>query len=836
MIVLAAGTWSVLALAGAASETSGLEGGAKRIETVRLAEDDRALLPVVVATNASEALRAAAADLAEHLGKMAGGSFEVVEGDGNRGLVLGTLAQFPDPALTEPLAIRDGVDGREAYAIRTGPGRVRLIGATDLGASHAAYRLLESLGCRWFFPAPEWTVVPRRPTFSATLWETDRPRILSRRIWWGYGFFDRSQKRSQADYEAWCRRNRVAQSRRISCGHAWQTIIADNRAVFDEHPEYLALVKGQRKGPQFCVSTPEVRQLAVDWALGQFRRRPDLDMVSLETADGDGHCECDACLKMGNISDRVFGLANEAARAVAREFPGKMIGLYAYNDHCEPPSFDLEPNVYVQSTAGFIRGRYTFDELMKVWPKRCRNMGFYEYFSVWLWDFDMPPGGRGADVGYIRKRLREYAALGATSVDAESGNNWGLHGRGYYAAARLMWNPETDLDALLADFYEQAFGPAAEPMRRYYERLDPGTQPLFSDHLLGLALRDLDEATRLAAGRPDVLARLDHLKQYQHYVRLRWDFERAPDKERKKEIALQTLTHLYRTRYSYMNHWEAVRQAWLPKLVKDLDAPEWTDRAGGAPPWKVETPLDQGETDRLFRADLAYFKPQQVEEVAFSNNLVPAGLSASAPAESFQKYQGGATYALWSREGEPLELTVGTGVIAWYRDRPEAVWTLADETGRELSTGRLPQDGETHDLRLAVPAPGAYRFAFRDQSAGWSIRVPAGRPVALVLARGSGPSHMGHMQRMYFFVPKGVRRLTYYWKGGPHRVHGPDGDLRTEVTANGSFVTLEVPEGDDGRPWSFTRLALGRLWFFNAPNVLAASPDALLLPREVVAP
>ena len=86
-----------------------------------------------------------------------------------------------------------------------------------------------------------------------------------------------------------------------------------------------------------------------------------------------------------------------------------MVGLYAYNDHCEPPSFALEPNVYVQSTAGFIRGQYTFG---------------------------------------------------------------------------LLWNPKADVDALLTDVFQQAFGPAAAPVRRYYERLDPGNEPLVSEHLL----------------------------------------------------------------------------------------------------------------------------------------------------------------------------------------------------------------------------------------------------------------------------------------------------------------------------------------------------------------
>ncbi len=743
--------------------------GDRTADGLLLAKNRTARVPIVVAQDVSESTRQVAAELAEYLGRITGAKFDVTTGDGARGIVLGTLAQFPDPGLKDALAIRDGVDGREAFAIRTEPDRLRLIGATELGASHAAFRFLESLGCRWFFPAPEWTV------------------------------------------------------------------IADNRTAFDAQPEYLALVKNERRGPQMCVSNPAVRQVAVEWALSQLRRRPELDMVSLETSDGSDHCECESCQKLGSISERAFGLANEAARAIAKEFPGKMVGMYAYNDHCEPPSFPLEPNVYVQSTAGFIRGRYTFDELMKIWPKQCRNMGFYEYFSVWLWDFDMPPGGRGADVRLICQRMQKYAALGATSVDCESGNNWGLHGRGYYVANRLLWNPGTDVDALLADFYGQAFGPAAAVMQRYYERLDPGNDPLLSEHLLGLALRDLDEASRLAKDRPDVLARLDHLKQYQHYVRLRWEHQRAADKPRKQELALQALTHVYRTRYSYMNHWEAIRQSWIDQLVKEFDQPSWWDRGGRqTPPWKIDPSVGRDETEQRFREDLVFFQPQDVVKRTFSTDLVPAGLKSDSPAASRQQYQKGTRYALWSTGGEPLELTIVTGIIAWYRDRPDATYVVTDAIGKEVTRGRLPQDGKEHPLRVEVAAAGLYWFEFNDQAAAWSIRVAAGRPVAVALSRSAPPAHLGHMQRMYFFVPRGTRKIEYYWKGGPHTVHGPDGAVQAEVTASGKFVTVEVPAGSDGQPWSITRLALGHLWFFNVPNYLAAAPDALLVPREVL--
>jgi hypothetical protein len=331
-----------------------------------------------------------------------------------------------------------------------------------------------------------------------------------------------------------------------------------------------------------------------------------------------------------------------------------------------------------------------------------------------------------------------------------------------------------------------------------------------------------------------VLARLDHLKQYFHYVRLRWEHDRTKDKERKKKLALAALTHVYRSRYSYMNHWEAVRQSWTRRAAEEFEEPTWAfnDRSGQQP-WKVNDPYTHDETEHLFQEDLARFQPEPVEELSFSENLIPARFTSKSPAASYQRYQKGTRYALYSRNGEPIEAAIITGVIAWYRDRPNATYTLNDANGKEIASDRLPQDGEEHVLRLAVPRAGLYWFEFNDQAAGWGIKVAAGEPAAVALNRSKHPAHMGHMQRMYFYVPKGTKQLQYYWKGGPHVLHGPDGKPVAEITSKGKFVTIDVPTDTDGQVWSLSKLALGHLWFFNVPNYLAASPDALLVPREV---
>ena len=803
-----------------------------------LAEQSRALEPIIISPKASDATKTIAKELADYLGRITGAKFDVQAGDGSRGIVFGTLAEFPNPALAKSLEIKNTYDDKEAFAIRTEPKRLLLLGATELGASHAAFRFLEHVGCRWFFPAQEWEVVPERKTLSISLDETDRPRILARRIWYGYGSFaDKGHPRggsTQKDYQAWARHNRMAGSFTVHAGHAWQAIIADNKKIFAEHPEYLALVKSERKGPQLCVSNPEVKRLATEWALKQLEKNPTREMVSMECSDGHGHCECPECKKLGSVSDRVFGLANHVARDVGKKHPGKLVGCLAYSDHSEPPTIVLEPNVYVQLTAGFNYGKYSHDELVELWPKKCSNLGFYEYYSVWLWDFDKLPGGNGANLTRTKTMIDRYVKAGATSYDAESGNNWGVHGRGYYIANKLLWNPDADVNALLADFYDKAFGPAAEPMKRYYERIAPDEKPIMSRGLIGEAFRDIAEGARLAQDRPDMLARIDQLKHYLRYVHLRWQLDHEKDKLKQKELTVEALTLAYRTRYEYMNHWAAMKQTFAEAAAKKFDEPGWSPKEKGAKPWIVDKPVTREETEQWFRAGLDYFKPTPVTEVKFSSDLVRPGFTSNKPAISQQTYQNAATYALCSVSGEPLEVEFTAGIIVHYRDRPAATWKLTDGNGNVIVSGKVPLDGEAHKLSIKVPKAGTYLFEGKS-SAGWRLKVEPGRTVSLLNVRGQRLLHLGQMQEMYFFVPKGTRELHYFWSGGPHKVLDADRKIVGEVKTSDEVVTIAVPTGKDGQVWSLSQRAHGQVWFFNAPNVLAASPAALLLPRELVA-
>lgn len=813
-------------------------------EPLKLADGGRAHVPIVLSQQATDRQKELAAELAEYLGRISGAEFEVITGDGSEGIVLGTLREVPLPEWREALKVR-GHDGVEAYGIRSQSKRLLVLGATDLGLDRGITRLLQTLGCRWFFPNQAWHIVPRREPVTVDLNLTDRPALASRVIWWGWGYWDRQVR---DDHAEWMRRNWMGESLKVSCGHAWQRIISEHKETFQQHPEYLAwrpirhqqtgeVLSGERGGEKFCISNPRLVELCRQHGRDYFQKHPDADMVSLEPSDGGGHCQCEKCLAMGSVPQRVHYLTNEVAKAVRRKHPGKYVGTYAYNLHSEPPSFKMEPNVYVQITAGFTRGQYTFLELIDQWAKHADQLGIYEYLNVWAWGRDMPGRPRGADLEYLQQRIPYYIEQGATTMSCESGSNYGINGLGYLVASRLMWDPKADVQAICEDFYDKAFGPGAEAMKRYYERFDTGRKPLLSDHLLALAHRDVAEASKSAAQRGDVLARLDDVKLYLYYVRLMRELELRRGKDSRLTAVFALLKFAYRTRHRYIVNSPAIRGRYAAYYLQGIDQPEEWDygKMHGKPTWCTGKDYTSDEIEQLFEAGRKRFKVQKFREYEFSDDLTPGNFDP-APGGGTARlcFQGSEPFIMHSRNGQPLEFRLLTGYIAHYRDRRPTQWKLTDRDDNEIAGGTLPLDGKWHPIRAEVLRSGNYHLDVNDFGAGWQIEYEPGKPYVWALQRGRRAYSLGNTGSLYFFVPKGTREIAYHVEGSAHRVLDATGREIAKIEKQpGNVVVVPVPEGQDGRAWCLRGLSRTHLWLLNCPNYVAANAEDLLAPREL---
>jgi hypothetical protein len=319
-----------------------------------IAQNGELKMQVAVGPAASERTRNAAASLASYLSRMTGGKCAVQEGTGASELAVGTPADFPKLKLEAPLTDKDPTR-REDYLLRSHGQGIWLIGATDLAVEHAVWDFLHRLGYRQFFPGETWEVVPEAKNLALAVDRLEQPDYYARRIWYGFG----AAPWAKEEYLDWCAKNRAVSGIEINSGHAYDGILRRHEKEFAAHPEYLALVNGERGGARakkFCIANAGLRELVVNDTLQHFAANPQRDCVSLDPSDGGGWCECEECRKLGSVSDRALMLANQAAEAVEKKHPGRFVAMYAYNEHSPPPTIRVHPRVVINVATSFIKG------------------------------------------------------------------------------------------------------------------------------------------------------------------------------------------------------------------------------------------------------------------------------------------------------------------------------------------------------------------------------------------------------------------------------------------------------------------------------------------------
>jgi len=769
----------------------------------------------------------AATELARWLTEMTGAPFAITN-DAPTGLF---LLHTNSPLVVASDRERLVEKGPEAFLIRAaGNSNLWIVGNSSLALDAGVYTYLEKLGCRWYFPHEAWRIIPRRSNIVLTAEILSKPDYESRRIFLAYGTRSKVADAALAEWNRW---NRMSGSFRAQTGHAYPAIVNRNKAEFEKHPEYFAiLANGGRDtnrvaaARKFCVSNEGLVQLCIADAFRQFETSPETMMISLDPSDGPGSCECDDCKKIGTVSDRVFHLANRVAKAVGEKYPGKWVGLYAYSSHLMPTSLKLEPNVYVMLATAFNSTPYTIDQLIELWGKRVTKLGIREYYGVMAWDFDMPGQPRGARIGYLGKSIPHFHSLGANAMTAESNIGWISRGLGHYVAAKLLWDVRADVPALCDDFYAKCFGAARPPMEELFQRWQRNRNPVPTSHDLAIWLRLTDDGARLATDDP-TRARIEQIKYYLHYVALYHDYRNAIGDK------------VERTAYEDM-----LRYAWR---VKDLGVcasyPLARRLANSKAPtpahkfnnpkcvWCDETPVTSAELETLFRADLAkYQEIQGLKVVAYSNVFKPlddrrGGVFAEnafrGPHEFIVRI---GTEAATLRVASDFVYGRGYETTAKFYSIAEEI---DDEADTPVYEQKLPGNLAFHEVNLATLKPGTYRLVLDDRRSGFKV-VTDGLQLS-IRADAANKVWTSNRSDFYFYVPPGTRKFVIV-ADGPMTVQKPKGG-KQEFSAKQSLREVDVKEGEEGL-WKILEQR-GKFYFLGIPPYVALAPQQMLLPEII---
>jgi hypothetical protein len=832
-----------------------------------LAANGKAMIAITTSPDASSKVKTLAATLAEYLGKISGAKFEVSTGDGKTGIALGTVADFPALALAgefEP----ENPTRREEYLLRSHANGVLLIGATEQAVSHAVWDFLYRLGYRQFFPGPNWEVVPSTPTLNIAVNSFEKPDYLQRDIWYGFG----ALKSRQSATREWQERNRMDESFDVATGHAYESIISRHDSAkedpdgdgFFAHPEYYALVHGVRKPPKFCISNPGLRALVVKDALQAFAARPERTSYSVEPSDGGGWCECDKCAAMGSISNRVVTLANQVAAAVDADprFHGKKyIGMQAYSFHSTPPHIKLHPRIIVRVATHYGPAP---EPNLAAWQKQGAAMtGIREYYSVNVWDRDVPGKARAANLDTINNSIKTFYDLGARFMSAEAGDGWGPHGLGYYLASRELWDTGEAARAaqLREDFLTKCFGDGVTKakMDEFYALIDGANRPMLSTDLIGKMFSKLRDALA-STHDPKVQARLYDLALYTHYLELYRAYSIAETDEELAARGEAVMRFGWRIQYTGMVNSLALWRSFVASsraltahvLASD---PDKTNRLRPFQepdhPWKNEpllgdtpyTAEESTEISEMIAKGIAANPQVSFAFKSYGTPLVPAGkIARSTMAPGHPNNQGWITRRssfhlfIWVEKPGVVTFKVRPGSLFGANKHTTEVELFSEDDPENavLGTTTLVNNNLDNEISFNTPFAGLHRIVVTTHGQGAVVTPPAGMPQVFAaspedFARPSG------RENAYFYVPKGTKTLGFFVNGSGE-IQDSNGTKLYAMPSSrsgGTYDSIAVPAGQDGKVWRLYKY-LGYWQLLTVPPYLARKPEELMLPKEVV--
>jgi hypothetical protein len=475
---------------------------------------------VIVATAADTG----AVELQDYLRKITGAAVPIVSAPA-RGRAAVRVGVYGHPPVESWSGAAPPADG---FVIAPRGRTLFIVGGDTRGALYGVYDLLETdLGVRWFMPGELGEDVVRRDTVLLPTHERHgQPafQAVGGFIWSGGPGAAAWEKHVRAD---------VGPAGSFF-GHNWANIIpptADNMAA---HPDWFALSGGKRTR-QLCSGHPNVVHATVVRAREFFDSHPDALTFSVSPNDGYGFCEDERCRSIdrlygiadGSLTDRLVYYANEVLTGLAQTHPDKQVGLLAYLSYVQPPrAVRPLPNFATLVTrmpwefchvhalddpSCDINRRFV--EYVKGWRRVCGHVGVYDYYGHFDAFTPWPI------VHSIRRDLRLLRRLGVERFMSETQQHWANQGLNFYVGAKLAWNPDQDVDALLDDYFTRFYGRAAAPMRRYWMGWEDAmaTQPHGDDHWQTMftavriaeadaALTDAEQAA--ATDRPKVAQRV----------------------------------------------------------------------------------------------------------------------------------------------------------------------------------------------------------------------------------------------------------------------------------------------------------------------------------------
>jgi hypothetical protein len=470
-----------------------------------LVKNGRLTATIITSDSPTKNARTAASELQRYIEKISGAKLPIA---GDFTPLSGCTILVGPSKLTDKIPNLEIPSGRtknlreEGFVIRTHGNQLVLAGNDTepyLGTRYAVIEFLHRLGVRWFMPGEMGEIIPIMSTVTVSPVNiTQRPDFPVRDFW------EHSRGNMASECAEWKIHNKMNPYSVEVFGVPSDGSIAGflPKERFDEHPEWFALNKdGTRSKEHPCMTSEDMIKHFADSIKANAGKGKTV--TAFAPVDGNPRCWCKNCAKIGNcfdgfgannrdpepeysISNEWFYFVNRVLTEVNKEFPDHIIATNGYANRDIPPEmpqeiqFNPSQNLTVMFANIAACTIHAYDD-PKCWQMQRQAQMIRQWCKlsdkVWIYNYNytmlVHKGTITPMVHRIRRNiplLKQWGVIGFFDQDEA---DWALTGiPTRLVRARLEWDIETDVDAVLDDFFEKWFGKAASAMKAYYNALE----------------------------------------------------------------------------------------------------------------------------------------------------------------------------------------------------------------------------------------------------------------------------------------------------------------------------------------------------------------------------
>jgi hypothetical protein len=362
------------------------------------------------------------------------------------------------------------------------------------GTLYAVYDLLQQLGMRWYMPSAELGVVI--PTLKTI---TVKPQSLKREPEFGQRRFRNATRGQYKEEMLWYKSMKVGTSSVIPLYHAVGRLTYFGK---DANPEYFGTINGK-----LSYNTPKLssQKLRADFVTSlKFTREvyPGIEYDSLGQPDGWSTMDsADAAAgwlqesrgTYGNFSNYAWDFNMDIRKRVMAENPERKFTVFAYSGSTMPPTnFQSVPdNVTVgilQRSPSWMLAPGTGDlALREEWLKRMsdgkKQLLILDHYLEHAPIRSTPPvpviytkflqtnlkAAYDRSVGYDIEVPWIPSNEAAATKSQQSLRRPALSHLMIYLHARMLWERDMDVPAVLNEYYDLFYGPAKAQMKEFFE-------------------------------------------------------------------------------------------------------------------------------------------------------------------------------------------------------------------------------------------------------------------------------------------------------------------------------------------------------------------------------